>query len=571
MYKTLEAVSITRIVLKLKEISKLKMALKLLSALKLDSTLKLLSVLKFNRFGLAGLLLIGTQSVLAAPWEAKFFNPKPADDDVILPMPCEGSMVFRKVHVPLDKPLDDLKVMLGSESGDLRYLEQAHFAFIAGSFTTDKPAPGRYYLMAKYELTELQYQAVTADSCPKPAMKLMSPQVSVSWFEAMQFSDKYNIWLRKNTLESLPKEDKVPGFVRLPTEVEWEFAARGGNTMSTTDFRATMYPMTDGMNKHVWFAGSQSANGKLQVTGLLQPNSLGLHDMLGNADEMMFESFRLNKLDRFHGQAGGYIVRGGNYTTPEADMRTSWRQEQTYYRGAEPNRLKTSGLRLALVAPSLTSLDRGKAIEASWEKLGAGNEAPASAGSSTTNSAQAAVPTTVERLGSLLSGLKDDKLKKELETVRTELRASNQMRDEQRGLAIRSALQQGAFACSLLKRDADFYMDLLEQYERICLKTGGPSDSDLARCTLLKTTVGNRKRTLDLVIRTYSDGIVQAATIYTAAMISPEVNVEKQQLEAYNSNLPLYLSTYWTHLSGYLRTRQVTQNDWIGGCRAVQN
>ena len=526
---------------------------------------------KLKNVLMTGLLMLATQPSLAAPWDTKFFNPKPAEDDVILPMPCEGSMVFRKIHVPLDKPLDDLKITLGSDSGDLRYLEQAHPAFIAGSFTTDKPAPGRYYLMAKYELTELQYQAVLAETCPKPATKLMTPQVLISWFESMQFSDKYNVWLRKNALDSLPKEDKVPGFVRLPTEVEWEFAARGGNTVSTTDFRAVMYPMADGINKHVWFAGSQSANGKLQVTGLLQPNSLGLYDMLGNADEMMFESFRLNKVDRFHGQAGGYVVRGGNFTTPEADMRTSWRQEQTYYRGAEPNRLKTSGIRLALVAPSLTSLDRGKVIEASWEKLGAGSGAPAGAAQAPGTSPQAPAPTTVERLGSLLSGLKDDKLKNELETVRTELRASNQMRDEQRSLAIRSALQQGAFACSLLKREGDFYEPVAKIYERDCSKTEGLDESALARCNKLKSANDDRKRALDLVVNIYSDGIIQAGTIYNAVMITPEVSVEKQQLEARKSNLHLYLSTYWTHLSGYLRTRQVGQADWISGCRAVAN
>ncbi|KAG1250143.1 hypothetical protein G6F66_015401 [Rhizopus arrhizus] len=53
--------------------------------------------------------------------------------------------------------------------------------------------------------------------------------------------------------------------------------------------------------------------------------------MLGNADEMIFESFRLNKLDRQHGQAGGFIGRGGNYLTPQPDMRTASRREQPYY------------------------------------------------------------------------------------------------------------------------------------------------------------------------------------------------------------------------------------------------
>ena len=99
------------------------------------------------------------------------------------------------------------------------------------------------------------------------------------------------------------------GFARLPTEVEWEFAARGGTAVSQADFSERVFPMTEGIVRYVWFAGAESANGKAQFIGLLKPNPLRLHDMLGNIDEMVFEPFRLNRLNRLHGQAGGYVVR----------------------------------------------------------------------------------------------------------------------------------------------------------------------------------------------------------------------------------------------------------------------
>lgn len=39
-------------------------------------------------------------SAHAEQWEPRFFNPKPLPEDVVLPLPCDGSMTFRKVSVP---------------------------------------------------------------------------------------------------------------------------------------------------------------------------------------------------------------------------------------------------------------------------------------------------------------------------------------------------------------------------------------------------------------------------------------------------------------------------------------
>ena len=513
------------------------------------------------------LLLLATGLTLAcaslpghAAWDEKFFNPKPLPDDVILPLPCDGAMAFRKVTIPLARPLDDYSITLGQDSDEWGYLEQTRPEHIAGSFAEGKNGKSRYYLMAKYELTQLQYQALTAATCPVPDNGLRLPQVNIGWVDAMDLANRYNLWLRKEHPDALPTEDGAKGFLRLPTETEWEFAARGGLAVSPAEFRDQTFPMPEGLTSYGWFAGAQSANGKLQLAGLLKPNPLGLHDMLGNAAEMMFEPFRLNKLDRQHGVAGGYVVRGGSFLSPQADLRSSLRAEQPYYTNAGQNENKTIGMRLVVVAPTLTSRDRIKQIEQEWKTLGTAAESAKVTAKAADNS--------LASLNTLSAQVQDEALKQQLEKLRGEIRANSQLRDEQRDQAVRSSLQLGAFLCTKLKDDGEFYDRLDALYVKNCKTAGAAVD---ASCDRRQGQLDEHKKALDFIVSYYADTLVDNGTTYSIEQVKPQVNVVQQQMAARGkTNLNNYLTTYWKNLQGYWKDGKVARSEWLDNCKSTQ-
>ncbi|MCV2514369.1 SUMF1/EgtB/PvdO family nonheme iron enzyme [Leclercia pneumoniae] len=498
------------------------------------------------------LMGLGYSCAVQATWDEKFWNPKPLADDVILPMPCDGAMAFRKVAIPQNKPLEDYNITLGQEGDEWGYVEQARQEHIAGSFP-DQKNKGRYYLMAKYELSDLQFRALSGE-CPKADMKGRLPKVNIGWMDAMAFANQYNLWLRKEKLAALPKDDGQPGFLRLPTETEWEFAARGGLAVSPSEFRDVHFPMPEGLNGYVWYAGAQSANGKLQLTGLLKPNPLGLHDILGNVAEMMFEPFRLNKLDRLHGKAGGYVVRGGSYVTTQGDIRSALRGEEPYYSESGENVSKTTGVRLVMVSTTLTSRDRVKEIEKEWQALGSEQK----------TDAKGKAPDSLQNLNALSAKVQDDGLKKELEKLRAELRANGQLRDEQRDQAIRTSLQLGAFLCTKMKDDGEFLDRLNQLYSKTCA-----ADSQLdANCSRRQEQLGQHQKALDFISSYYADTLVDMGTTYNKSLIDPQIAVVQQQMAARGkTNLNGYLDTYWQNLQGYWKDGKVARDAWLMACK----
>ncbi len=305
-------------------------------------------------------LLLATGALAQAPtWPAAAFNPQPRPDDLVLPMPCGGAMAFRRIETPTgDGALDDRPALIGSAEPDTGYVEYLRRVYVVGPFGGG-PQP-RHFFMAKYEATRAQIDALRLPQCPSattPAARL--PAVELSWFEAMEAAQRYSTFLLRNARAQLPRRGQAPAFVRLPTEPEWEYAARGGAAVSDADFQARVFPTTDGVEAYAWFQGPRSAAGRLSAIGLKRPNPLGLHDMLGNAAEWVLDPFRLNRVGRNHGLAGGVVARGGDFrTTTEGQLRSSLRVEYAPFvaETGEPTRLGTIGTRFVLAAPTQGSL-----------------------------------------------------------------------------------------------------------------------------------------------------------------------------------------------------------------------
>ncbi len=514
----------------------------------------------------AAAALVTTAMGVAAPPADEAYNPRPATDDVVLPMPCGGAMAFRRVIIPSEGPLSDRLVFVGATDGSQGYAESLRPEHIAGSFGDGQD---RWYLLGKYEVSQGQYAAVMGDACPKaipPGGALA--QADVSWIDAINFADRYSLWLRRNALDKLPKADGEPGFVRLPTEVEWEFAARGGISVSDSAFRERTFPMPDGMPAYVWFAGSASSNNKVQQIGLLKPNPLGLYDILGNVDEIVLDPFRLNKLDRLHGQAGGFVVRGGNFTTAEDDIRTAYRHEIPFYRGSDPRRAKTTGFRVALVAPVITSRARLQAIEDAWAQLGT----EAAAKPDATKPQAPKVPALgdkplddpVSELGVIADAATDANMQNRLKNLQLAFRASFQARDEQRDRAAKTRLRLGTFLCQKLHDDG-IPIDRLKDVLKACVEARG---ADNERCRGQKRIVEDEEAKQWANLRYYADTIVTLDDDYTAEVLGRQLGVLKSELGAAGlQNLLAVADTYARHAAQYRTTQALDRAVWLAECK----
>ena len=333
--------------------------------------------------GLAALSSSQAAADVKITWELEEYDAGPALDssvpraDLVLPIPCGGAMALMRIDTEAraDNPLDDQRFRMGAPDIARAPYQYTRNAYIRGAFP-DKDANTTHYFLGRYEVTVSQYEAVTAwaqgKDCPTRDQDTGDyPATNISWFDTQNFMASLSEWSRENLPDLMPKTEGKMGFYRLPSEAEWEFAARGGRAAGdTAAFNARRFPMDGKLKDYTWHDGHTSSGGKLQYFGGLKPNPLGLYDIYGNAEEIVFELFTLNNGGRRHGQFGGFVARGGSFKSKPSEIGSATRSEYPFYQIglAAPVRFDKIGMRVALANFVLSSDRVIVAVEDAWEQ-----------------------------------------------------------------------------------------------------------------------------------------------------------------------------------------------------------
>ena len=221
-----------------------------------------------------------------------------------------GSFLVGSATDPLPDPFSNEKPMESNDSEKPQHRVQI-----------------KSFAIGKYEVTQEQYYALMGVN-PSYFKGRTLPVEEISWKEAQKFVKKLSAKTGKN--------------YRLPSEAEWEYAARAGST--------TVFSFGNDekrLAEYAWF--SQNSRDKTHSVGLKKPNAFGLYDMHGNVWEWTQDCWNDNYVGAptngsawTKGDCSQRVVRGGSWIISLSSLRSASR-----YSGATEDPVNFLGFRVA--------------------------------------------------------------------------------------------------------------------------------------------------------------------------------------------------------------------------------
>lgn len=183
------------------------------------------------------------------------------------------------------------------------------------------------FFIAQYEVTQLLYLELVGNN-PNSFKNNNFPVANVSWDDAQEFIKKLN------HLTNL--------HFALPTEAQWEYAAKGGNKSKNTIFAGHKE-----IKKVAWY--KENSNGMYHGVGNLLPNELNIYDMNGNVWEWCadyYAPYTPENKENPTGPATGTtrVYRGGSWLDNQTYSRITYRNS-----GNQSQKMNCLGFRVVLI------------------------------------------------------------------------------------------------------------------------------------------------------------------------------------------------------------------------------
>ncbi len=177
------------------------------------------------------------------------------------------------------------------------------------------------FWMGAHEVTQGEYLGVVGSNPSQFTGDLARPVESVSWLDATNYCALL-------TAQQIAAGIIPPGSrYRLPTEAEWEYAARAG---TSTRFSYGDDPNATSLINHAWYAANSGA--RTHPVEQKAPNTWGLYDMAGNVWEWCLDwqgpypgGFVSDPQGPVSNPIGAKIIRGGAWDEFESNCRSAKR------------------------------------------------------------------------------------------------------------------------------------------------------------------------------------------------------------------------------------------------------